>query len=484
MELPVLLKVAALRPDVQLQPHQQEVANAAAEQPVRKLLFHSLGSGKSLSGIGAAEAAGMPYTVIAPASLRPNYQKEIQKFTDRPGNNVLSYSQLARGDALPGPQSLIMDEAQAIRNPNTTQAQQAISAAAKAKQVLLLSGSPVVNRPGDFATAFQILTGKPMTPDEFESRYVSQRKTYPSVVHRLFGWSNGTEPALKNERELRRELSDRVHHFDRGKPVVPVENEDVHVAMSPDQANTHARIWGKLPWWVRFKLQNNATLSDAELRRTVAFITGPRQVGLSTLPFMRTKDPIKAFQGSTKLQEAHRRLTDELADSRKKALVFSNYIEAGLVPYSAGLAAAGIPHATFHGGLTDRARKKLVEDFNDGKIRVAPLGPSGTEGLSFKGTQLVQLLDPHWHPARQQQSVGRALRYDSHADLPEELRHVKVQRFFSRLPYNLSDQLLSRVGFDRTDKVHASDDHLRDIAETKNKKNKLILDVLRDIGSK
>lgn len=172
-----------------------------------------------------------------------------------------------------------------------------------------------------------------------------------------------------------------------------------------------------------------------------------------------------------------------LKDPRAKGLVFSNFIDAGLTPYQAALQKAKIPSAVFHGGLNDAARKRLVDDYNSNKLRVALLGPSGTEGLSFKGTQLVQLLDPHWHPVRPRQSVGRGLRYDSHFGLPDDLQNVKVQRFLSRLPQGYFDRALSRVGFDRTHKTLATDDQLAAIAKRKEELNKKFMDLLREVGS-
>ena len=73
-------------------------------------------------------------------------------------------------------------------------------------------------------------------------------------------------------------------------------------------------------------------------------------------------------------------------------------LEAGLEPYAAALAAAKIPHPMFHGGLSDAQRKQTVDDYNTGKIRTLHLGPSGSEGLSLKGTRLIQLLDPALEP--------------------------------------------------------------------------------------
>src|SRR4051812_27977701 len=78
-----LVKEAALKPDVQLQPHQQRIFDQSSNHPIRKLLMWQLGSGKSLGAIGAAEAGKSPYTMIGPASLRPTLTNEYQRFTDQ-----------------------------------------------------------------------------------------------------------------------------------------------------------------------------------------------------------------------------------------------------------------------------------------------------------------------------------------------------------------------------------------------------------------
>ena len=477
-------KQSALLPSVSLQEHQQRIADMAGDRPLRMLLVHALGSGKSLSGIAAAEARNKPYVAVAPASLRQNYQKELAKFTDRQQPaDVLSYTAVGQG-ADPGPvESVIADEAHRLRNPDAAQTKRMIELTDKAKQVLLLSGSPMVNRPGDLAVPLRILTGEKMTPDEFEERYTTQKPIYSSILHRLFGMSRGTEPAVKNEKELRQKLQGHVSYYDPGKPVVPTTYEDVHVDMSPRQAMVYQGIWKDLPWWARLKLQREVDLTPAELKRTIAFLTGPRQAGLSTHTFAKSRGPLHAFDDSPKLQQATKHLEKKLNDPQAKALVFSNYIDAGLIPYAAGLARKNIPHAVFHGGLSDADRKKLVDDYNTGKIRVALIGPSGTEGLSFKGTQLVQLLDPHYAEQRGRQAVGRGLRFDSHEGLPEELRNVHVQRFYSRLPLGLWDKFLSTIGMDRTAHALAADDHLRTMAARKEKKMQSLMRVLQEVGA-
>lgn len=481
-----LIKEADLLPDTVLQPHQQRVLARQREHPGKVLLMHGLGSGKTLTGLGLAEQYGQPYTTVVPASLRNNMRKERDKWTDQQvPADVLSYTSLAQNKPVPNDQSLLFDEAQRLRNPASLQTQRAIELAQKAKQVTLLSGTPIVNDPSDLAVPISMLTDKTMQPDEFNARFVGTKRVNPGFFGWLRGVKPGREPTVTHENELRALLQGHVDYYQPQQPTVPTTHEDVPVEMSRDQAHLYQGMWGRLPWLLRWKLHHNYPLTSEELQRSTSFLSGPRQVGLSTYPYMGDrKDPYKAFRGSTKLQAAFGRLQETLKDERTKALVFSNFIDAGLVPYQEGLRRAGIPSAVFHGGLSDHERKRLVDDYNNNKLRVALLGPSGAEGLSFKGTQLVQLLDPHWHSSRGKQSEGRALRYDSHLGLDETLKNVRVQRFISKLPLGIMDRMASAVGFNRSNNRRASDDYLLTMAARKDRLNQKFIDLLRDIGTK
>src|SRR6516225_7585632 len=104
-------KLADLLPDIQLQPHQERLKEEAKVSPLRKLLVHALGSGKTLTSIAAAEAQKEPYTAVVPASLRENFLGEQKKFTNMAlPSQVTSYSSLAMDRPIEYPHSLIFDE--------------------------------------------------------------------------------------------------------------------------------------------------------------------------------------------------------------------------------------------------------------------------------------------------------------------------------------------------------------------------------------
>lgn len=483
-----VLKKSDLAPHVQLQPHQQALADEISpDHPVKKLLMWQVGSGKSLGSIAASEAYGQPYTVVGPASIRPTFKSEQKKFTDQAlPSSVISYQKAMKPDGIPYPDSLVVDEAQRIVNPGSQQSQAVTEAARKAKQVLLLSGTPVINRPGDIAPIMSILTDKEISPAAFEGRYLGQQARPRTWSEWLSGRDRKYDPVLRHQDELRSLLEGKVDWYAPNKPTVETKYSDHEVDMSPEQSKLYQAMFGKIPWKLRMGLDRTTDMSPAELQQLRSFLAGPRQVGLSDYPFASHGDPLKSFYGSTKLQAAYAKLKEKIDhDERTKAIVYSNFPRAGLEPYRAALMHNNIPHTLFDGSLSDAERDAAVRSFNEGRSRVALVGPAGAEGISLRGAQLLQQLDPHWNDARMQQSAARGIRFDSHADLPPELQNIEVQRFISKLPPKSRSWLQAlRLSPYARESQPAADDYLRSISENKEKSNRLVLDLLKEIGTR
>ena len=479
-------KQADLLPGIQLQEHQQRIADRLTGPDPRMLVYHGLGSGKSLSALAAAEAAkeqdGEDYGVVVPASLRGNFEKEVGKFTRGSNPEIMSYTGLALGKNFQEqPGTLIMDEAHRLRNPNAASARGAAQAAANAKKLLLLTGTPITNSPGDLANLLAMLNNKEITPEEFEKRYVGQKTVRPGLFGWLRGAQPGVKPVVKNEAELRSLMRGKVDYQPSKTPEgVNVNEQVVRVPLSPEQQKIQRAIRTKIPPGFLWKLDQEFPLSKDELAKLNSFLSGLRQVSLSTQTFRADKDPAKAFQQSAKLQTAFKNLQETLkTDKRKKAIIYSNFIDSGLAPYAAGLEKAKIPHAFFHGGVSPKARQQAVDNYNAGKLRALLIGPAGAEGLSTKGTSLIQLLDPHWNEARSRQAQGRGLRFDSHTGLPESLKNVLVQRYLSA---SEDPSMLGKLmGYKRE---RTGDEVLSHLAADKEKFNEEFRKILQDEGSR
>jgi SNF2 family DNA or RNA helicase len=480
-----LEKSSAMLPEVIPQEHQQRVADRLSGEDPRLMVYHGLGTGKSLASILAAESAkdefGDDYGIVAPASLRPNFQKEIQKFTTDSDPEIMSYTGLGLGKKFKKqPQTLIVDEAHRLRNPMSASSKAIAQNAAAAKRLMLLSGSPIVNEPSDLAAPISLLTGNHMTPKQFEDRFVGKEQVKPGLIARLRGVTPGERYTIKNENELRDILRGHVDYQPGKTPEgVNVNEEVIKTPMTAEQERIQNAIRKGLPLKFLWKLDSEFPLSAEESKKLNAFLSGLRQVSLSTQAFRADKNPLKAFHQSGKLTKAFGNLKELLAeDERKKALIYSNYVNAGIDPYAAALASENIPHGVFHGGIPEDTRSKAIKDYNEGRLRALLIGPAGAEGISTKGTNLIQLLDPHWNETRSSQAKGRGLRFDSHADLPEELKDVKVQRYISTAP-ELS--LLQKLTGKKP--VRTGDEIVQSLAKNKEQLNERFRKILQEEGT-
>lgn len=479
-------KQAELLPGIQLQDHQQRVADRITGDSPRLLVYHGLGSGKSLSALAAAEAAkkqyGDEYGIAVPASLRGNFQKEVQKFTTGSNPEIMSFTGLAMGKKFKQqPDTVIYDEAARLRNPSAASTRAAMNVARDAKRVMLLTGTPITNEPSDLAPLVSMLHGKNIDPDSFSERYVGYNKVKPGWLAWLRGIKPGVRPSIKNEKELRSLLAGKVDYQASKTPEgVNVNEEVVRIPLSDAQQKIQTAVRTKVPPGFLWKLDQEFPLSRDELAKLNSFLTGMRQVSLSTQPFRKDKDMLKSFDQSSKLQKAYGDLQQVLKDDpRKKAIIYSNFIDSGLKPFAAALERSKVPHGIFHGGIPVKARQHALKEYNEGRLRALLLGPAAAEGISTKGTSLIQLLDPHWNEARSQQARGRGLRFDSHADLPEDLKNVLVRRYLTQ---SEEPGIVGKYLFGRK-RERTGDEILERLTAEKEEINEVFRRILREEGS-
>ena len=473
------VKSAELRDTVELQDQQQRVADRMRGGDSRLLVYHGLGSGKSLAALAAAESLGGNYGVVTPAALKGNYQTEIAKFTKNVKPQLLSYTGVGRGRRFAeNPDTAIFDEAHRLRNSTSASALAAQELGRNSKNMLLLTGTPIPNQPSDLASLLGLLNNERITPEQFDARYVGRRTTHPTWLSYLTGGVD--EDYVKNEPELRKKLQGHVDYHPGKLPEgVTITDETVKVPLSSQQVKVENAVRGRRPWLSFLEGDSGLDLSSERLKRLRPFLTGLRQASLSTLPFLAGKDALRAFSQSGKLQQAFSDLKGELAeDPKKKALIYSNSIAAGVVPYAAALQKAKIPFGVLHGSIPEKEWGKSLQDYNANKLRVLLMGPAAAEGISAKGTTMIQMLDPHWHESRSSQAVGRGLRFDSHEGLPEKLRQIKIKRYLSThaepswLQYLLGKQ-----------RQPTADEALSELSMKKEKQNELFRQILRDEGS-
>jgi SWI/SNF-related matrix-associated actin-dependent regulator 1 of chromatin subfamily A len=213
-----------LPPDLQLLPHQVEAIEFAASHGGSVLLGDEMGAGKTRSAIGIASARRLVdptrrTLISAPRALRASWVAELAAcgfgepqvlqgtdFTTQDTDKVknpwwfIHYEVL---DAWIGRlhryrfDTVILDEGHLLRNPSAkrTQAVQVVAGMAAARVVL--TGTPVVNRPGDLWPLLSIVTGK----GTWGSR-LAFRQRYAGAIHNGYGYED-VGPTNNDELQVR-----------------------------------------------------------------------------------------------------------------------------------------------------------------------------------------------------------------------------------------------------------------------------------------
>jgi SNF2 family DNA or RNA helicase len=383
------------------------------------ILADDMGLGKTLQAlalIASEKAAGRltsPALVIAPTSLMTNWQREAAKFTpdlkvlvlqghDRKGrfdeiaaaDIVLStYPLVARDKNVLAAREwhiLLLDEAQAIKNPNAATTRQIYDL--KARHRFCLTGTPVENNLAELWSIFHFIA----------PGFLGDAKGFAR------DWRTPIEK--KGDGARARMLAARVRPFllRRTKDAValdlPAKTEMVEAVMfEPAQQAIYDTI--RLAMHERVR----EAMADKGLARS-------RIVLLDALLKLRQTccDPrlLKGIKGADKAGSAKldrlMEMVEELVAEGRKLLVFSQFTSM-LDLIRPRLETAGIAYALLTGDTKDRA--SAVAAFQDGPAPVFLISlKAGGVGLNLTAADTVILYDPWWNPAVEAQAIDRAHR--------------------------------------------------------------------------
>ena len=379
------------------------------------------------------EGPARPTLLVLPASLLANWQAEIERFapslstwiahpTAQPaatlrhpntaeiaGKDLVltTYGTLLR---LPWLQQmewrlLVLDEAQAIKNPGAKQTRAVKSVRASAR--VALTGTPIENRLGDLWSLFDFLNpgllGSPTEFGRFEKALAKRQPPDYGPLRRLV--APYVLRRLKSDRTILQDLPDKTEL----KAFCGLSRLQVQLYQEAVQ----------------------------DLARQVASVEGIQRRGVVLASLLRLKqicnhpsqwlgDGTYAPEDSGKFARL-RELAEAIASRREKALVFTQFREM-VEPLAAFLAQAfGRPGVTLHGGTPLGERKRRVAVFQDDDavpFFVLSVKAGGT-GLNLTAASHVLHFDRWWNPAVEDQATDRAYRIGQH-------KNVLVHKFVCR----------------------------------------------------
>ncbi len=377
-----------------------------------------------------------PTLLLAPASLLANWKNEIARFAPtlrvgfaHPAENpvglwrdantaeafladkdviVTTYGQATRLGWLSTREwrLLVLDEAQAIKNPGTRQTRAVKLLRARAR--IALSGTPVENQLGDLWSLYDFLNpGLLGSAPEF-TRYVkSLQAADPPNFAPL---RQLVQPYL-----LRRLKTDK-------RVIADLPSKTEITAWCP-LSRRQAALYTKSVQELATRLESG---QDDMARRglVLAFLTRFKQI--CNHPSHWLGDDEFAAADSGKFQRLAE-LCEEIAARQEKVLVFTQYREmtGPLATYLRELFAR--PGLVLHGATPVKERQTLVEAFarDDGPpFFVLSLKAGGT-GLNLTAANHVLHFDRWWNPAVENQATDRAFRIG-------QTNNVLVHKFVCR----------------------------------------------------
>ena len=370
-------------------------------------LADDMGLGKTVQTLALLlqRAAGGPQLVVAPTSVALNWLSESARFAPslkvRPyhqfrtlvglGANdlvVVSYGLLQQDAELFAAiewQTVVLDEAQAIKNASTKRAQAVMDLQAGFR--LAASGTPVENHLGELWSLFRFLNpgllgsqerfaqrfGNPIERGDKGAKDALKALIQPFILRR-------TKTQVLKELPPRTEITRKV----------PLSAEELHLyeAMRQQAVEKLDEIQG----------------ADGKQMQVLAEITKLRR--FCCHPQLVLKD--SQIAGSKLAAFAN--IADELLENGHKALVFSQFVDH-LSLVRQHLEARGVSYQYLDGTTPAKARKARVDAFQNGEgdIFLISLKAGGT-GLNLTAADYVIHLDPWWNPAVEDQASDRAYR--------------------------------------------------------------------------
>ena len=383
-----------------------------AKWGVGACLADDMGLGKTVQALAAIieRANDGPTLVIAPASVTSNWISEAQRFS--PTLNPVFLGATDREETIRniGPfdllvcsygllpyeierlaqvkwQTIVLDEAQSIKNAATKRSQAAMQLNGEFK--MITTGTPVENHLGELWNLFRFINpGLLGSLKKFNEKYAAQiekfqdseakgrlkRLLQPFILRRLKNDVLSELPP-KTEITLTVNLSDEEQAFYEALRQRAVENIMANDNPVEDR---------------RFQIL-------AEIMKLRRACCHPRLVVPETT------------LGSAKLALFAETL-DELLDNNHKALVFSQFVDH-LTVIREYLDSKQIAYQYLDGSTPTRKRQEIVRNFQSGNGDVFLISlRAGGMGLNLTAADYVIHLDPWWNPAVEDQASDRSHR--------------------------------------------------------------------------
>jgi SNF2 family DNA or RNA helicase len=414
--------------NIKLKEHQIRVAKHMLKN--RGLLaIHGTGTGKTLTAVASMNCIlknfpTMDIIIITPTSLIGNFKKELTKFgldinSPRLKDRIkfFTFTQFMltvlkeKSLNICKNKFLIIDEAHNLRNVEEGKMFKAgkkaltlMQCAKHAGKVLLLTATPMKNRVSDILPLISMVDGKDIETID-----------------------------TTNENELRNTFSCKI------SIVLPDKQKDENYPKRINVPIDETTFIMPREYYREYYELENSLKEKLDMFQTTQnmFYNLVRRMSLSL-----------DKENSPKVKWTFNFLKNEVQNNRK-TVIYTAWKESGVNYIRKLLDKEKIPYGIITGDISAKNRDFYRDLFNRGEIKILIITKAGGEGLDLTETRNVILMEPNWNSSEDEQIIGRAIRYNSHKDLPPNERNVKVYRLMMHKPKELIEEDKEKRGIDQ-----------------------------------
>lgn len=384
----------------------------------RCLIGDDMGLGKTIQALAASELMAKLFNIqkaliVSPTSLKYQWKTEIEKFSNRSAEVVEGYSrqrqELYKNDSFYklinyelvhkdidmirqwGPDLIILDEAQRIKNWKTRTAQYVKQL--QSPFAIVLTGTPIENKIEELHSIVEFIDKRRLGP---LYRFIHDHRILDQGSSgRVIGYQN-----LQAVREALKDVMIRRKKDEVLKQLPPRIDTNFFVPMTKEQGVIHwdnydivVRLVAK---WRRYKF-----LCEADQRRLMIALNFMRMVSDNT--YLVDK---KTVHGP-KIEELEILLKEIVIEGGEKVVIFSQWLRmTELVEHV--LECNNIGYVHLNGGVPSKQRSGLMQKFReDPECMVFLTTDAGGVGLNLQSGSVVINMDIPWNPAVLEQRIGR-----------------------------------------------------------------------------
>ena len=400
-----------------LYPYQKEGVQFALYKKAA-LIGDEMGLGKTVQAIVVSILKKQIFgfkkvLIITPASLKEQWKREIEKFTDEKvkvifGNKIQrqdfymndsSYFKITNYEAVLRdylvisrykPDLVILDEAQRIKNFETKTAEAVKSI--KRKHSLVLTGTPLENKLEDVYSIIQFLNPNLLSPLwKFAAEHFMLSRDNKRKIQ---GYTNINDLHKKLKSIVIRRKKEEVL-----KDLPEYVSNNYYLDLSEEQAEIHAGYSQSL-----LPIINKKFLTPMDIRRIQQLLLCMRMVCDSTYLIDRKTNI------SPKLKELKKIVNDFIEEKERKIVIFSEWTTMNYL-IAKYLSNAEINYVELSGKVPVQKRQMLIDEFsNNPDCRVFLSSDAGGVGLNLQAADVVINFELPWNPAKLNQRIGRIVR--------------------------------------------------------------------------